>query len=178
MKASLLRSLDIYIYIQIICLYLSDQSLFRLVLRAVVQLHFLTPKPLIVPRSTATRLSPKNVVLAIFLSNFVCLVGHQFSIPFVPEEAQGYLHGGLIIDFVGQTPASKFRLFVWDTYTCFLQVLMYLVVKTPQLPEQRNGSQPYDPYQSGQVAVELDFPERFRQAWQNFESGTGEDCET
>jgi len=58
-------------------------------------------------------------------TNLVCLGCHLwFSRPEAGEAARGYLHGGLLLDFVGQLgPSSKFRLVLLDIFILFLQLI-------------------------------------------------------
>lgn len=45
--------------------------------------------------------------------------------PDAPEETGGYLHGGLFIDFIGQSaPVSRLRLVIFDTVLMFLHLIM------------------------------------------------------
>lgn len=120
----LVRSLDILCYSHLLYLYFMDISLFRLFIRSLIQLNYLTPKPFLY-RSART-----NVVLGIvILSNVYCFLTHLFArLPISREANAGYLHGGLTIEFIGQKPpTSKVQLLVTDMVVLFLQVLMLTV---------------------------------------------------
>ncbi|KAF2454298.1 hypothetical protein BDY21DRAFT_366388 [Lineolata rhizophorae] len=146
----LLRNLDILIYAQLSAIYYMDCSFLRFLVRAVVQFAMLTPKPAIFPE-------PPNrpFIGAIGGTNFLCLVLHlYFARPSAGEVTRGYLHGGLLIDFIGQRgPTSKLHLICLDLSVFLLQVIMLSVfLKRLKLKErleagsgetrpQRNGNQ-------------------------------------
>lgn len=67
---------------------------------------------------------------AIFSTNLLCLILHVlFSPPAAGEATRGYLHGGILIDFVGQeSPVSRIRLVSLDMLTCALQLVILAVV--------------------------------------------------
>lgn len=58
-------------------------------------------------------------------TNLVCLGCHLwFPKPEAGEAARGYLHGGLLLDFVGQLgPSSKLRLVLLDMFILLLQLI-------------------------------------------------------
>ena len=66
---------------------------------------------------------------AIFVPNILCMFFHLvFSLPQAGEETRGYLHGGVIIDFVGQkAPTSRLGLLVLDVVILAVQSLMLAV---------------------------------------------------
>ena len=68
-------------------------------------------------------------VLAIVVPNVLCMLLHLVcSLPEAGEAARGYLHGGIIIDFVGQkAPTSKFSLLFLDCVVLALQCFMMAV---------------------------------------------------
>jgi hypothetical protein len=100
-------------------------SIFRFILRAAIQLNFLTPKPPIFPEMPKHR----PYVGAIFGSNILCFLLHLLCArPEAGEATRGYLHGGMIIDFVGQKgPISKLRLLTLDLVVLTLQLVMLSV---------------------------------------------------
>jgi Fungal domain of unknown function (DUF1746) len=100
-------------------------SLFRLLLRGIVQLNFLTPKSGLIPALPRDRL----YVEFILGSNFFALLCHLlFSLPEAGENSRGYLHGSMTIDFVGQeAPISRIRLLGLDFLVLFLQLVMMAV---------------------------------------------------
>ena len=95
-------------------------SLFRFLLRAFVEWFYFTPKPKMFPEP------PKNrpYLGAVLGSNIICIFLHAFSPrPEAGEASRGYLHGGLLIDFVGQKgPISKARLLFLDLLALALQL--------------------------------------------------------
>lgn len=68
-------------------------------------------------------------VLFVVIPNFICFLLHLFaSLPIGPDYHRGYQHGGLIIDFVGQKPATSrlYYLFV-DVFILAIQCLMLTI---------------------------------------------------
>ncbi|KAK8213954.1 hypothetical protein IWZ01DRAFT_220667 [Phyllosticta capitalensis] len=118
----LLRSLDILIYAEISVIYYLDCSFLRFFLRAFIQLLWLTPKPDILPDMPTNR----PYIYPICGSNLICLLAHLwFTAPSAGEATRGYLHGGLLIDWIGQHgQASKLRLTLLDFLTFGLQLVM------------------------------------------------------
>ncbi|EKV16569.1 Peptidase M18 [Penicillium digitatum] len=116
----LLRDLDILIYCQLSALYYMDCSIVLFAIRAIVELIFFTPKA---PPFEPTRSQP--FVSAIIGSNLICMLFHAFLIcPEAGEETRGYLHGGLFIDFIGQTPVSVYRLLSFDFLIFLIDIIM------------------------------------------------------
>jgi hypothetical protein len=87
---------------------------------------FLTPKPKFVPPPAAKH---RPYIGAIFGPNAICILLHLFTaLPSAGESTRGYLHGGIIIDFIGQKPpATKFQLVFLDLVVTFLQCFMLAV---------------------------------------------------
>lgn len=106
---SFLQTLDAIIFLQIGIIYLCDNLTFLLVLRAVSQVVHVQYRP-----QGATQLTP-----AIFV-NVLCSITHllQHGSDTKP------LHGGLIIDFVGELAPSRWRLLFLDLVVLGLQLLM------------------------------------------------------
>lgn len=131
----LIRNLDMVIYCQISILYYMDISLFALLIRAVFHYILLTPKPPLPPPFQPFPPSPPPSFSLISLINLIPFLMHAFTrSPSASEAARGYLHGGVLIDFVGQTPVSKLRLVVLDFLVFGLQVMMMtLVLKRREL---------------------------------------------
>jgi len=124
---SLLRLLDAVIFLQLGALYLQDNLTLFLLLRAVSQALHNPP---------ALQLPP-----VIFI-NVLCFATHLLSTR--PEAkgwaSRGYLHGGLIIDFVGEAgPVSKWRLVSMDLLIFGLQ-LVVLVLGNEKLKAEGDPS--------------------------------------
>lgn len=87
---------------------------------------FLTPKPQFVPPLSAKH---RPYIGAIFGPNAICALLHIFTrLPEAGETTRGYLHGGIIIDFIGQRPTTtKFELLFLDLLVTFLQCFMLAV---------------------------------------------------
>ncbi|PWY92742.1 DUF1746-domain-containing protein [Aspergillus heteromorphus CBS 117.55] len=117
----LLRDLDILIYCELSALYYMDCSIILFAIRAIVQLIFFTPKA---PPFDPTRNQP--FVAAILGSNLLCMIFHKFFTRAEAGEAtRGYLHGGLLIDFIGQkAPVSLARLLSLDLLILVLDLIM------------------------------------------------------
>lgn len=126
---SLLRSLDALVFLQLGIVYLCDNLTFFLILRAASQVLHVQYRP--PPLTPAIQLPP------VVFANLLCLLTHTIS-P-APQStgwaSRGYIHGGLIIDFVGELgPVSKWRLVGLDL-TIFALQLLILVVGTEKLKE-------------------------------------------
>lgn len=94
-------------------------------MRALTQFVILTPKP------KNVRQPPRNFSLVIMLlgTNILCIFLHLFFAPSrSSEEMRGYLHGGIIIDLIGQKgPSSKLKLVVFDLLVLTLQAILFTV---------------------------------------------------
>ncbi|KAJ5510703.1 hypothetical protein N7453_002806 [Penicillium expansum] len=125
----LLRDLDILIYCQLSALYYMDCSIVLFAIRAIVELIFFTPKA---PPFEPTRSQP--FVGAIIGSNLICMLFHAFLVrPEAGEETRGYLHGGLFIDFIGQSPVSIYQLLSFDLLIFIIDFIMLgLIIERPQ----------------------------------------------
>lgn len=89
----------------------------------------LTPKPPLPPPFQPFPPSPPPSFVLISLTNLLPFLMHACTrSPSASEAARGYLHGGILIDFVGQTPVSKLRLVVLDLVVFGLQTVMMTLV--------------------------------------------------
>lgn len=97
-------------------------SLLRFFIRAIPHWLLFTPKPVFFPRQTHNR----PYVSTIALTNSFCALLHiLLSRPEAGQASRGYLHGGLLIDFVGELgPVSKWKLLLLDIFVVVLQVLI------------------------------------------------------
>ncbi|KAK8056253.1 hypothetical protein PG993_001480 [Apiospora rasikravindrae] len=120
----LLGCLDTLIYAELCTLYYMECSFFRLFLRWLPQWTYLTPKP-----ENIIFLLPNYQVSAIVGPNILCMLLHIVtSLPQANEASRGYLHGGVLVDFVGQRPpTSKLTLLLLDALLLGLQCLMLAV---------------------------------------------------
>jgi Fungal domain of unknown function (DUF1746) len=120
----LLRSFDALVYIELSVLYYLDCTFALLVLRCLVQLFLLTERPAGLPHPPA-----RSALGAIVGSNLLCTLLHLVNPNPQAGEATGfYMHGSIIIDFVGQLgPTSKWRLFYMDTLLFVLQTVMLAI---------------------------------------------------
>lgn len=86
---------------------------------------FLSPKPNFIPPMP----TQKPYIPALFVPNLICLLLH-ISTPRseAGEAMRGYLHGGIIIDLIGQKgPTSKIHLVLMDLLVLALQCFMLTV---------------------------------------------------
>ncbi|KAK3330401.1 hypothetical protein B0H66DRAFT_468182 [Apodospora peruviana] len=118
------RSLDMVVFAYICTLYYMECSFTRLLLRVMPHYIFISPKDalLLLP-------AHRPHVFAILAPNLLCILLHViFSPPQAGEATRGYLHGGAIIDFVGQQPStSKLGLLFLDVVILAVQCLMLTV---------------------------------------------------
>lgn len=107
----------------------SSISLLALLIRAIFHYIMLTPKPPLPPPFQPFPPSPPPSFTLISLTNLIPFLMHTFTrSPSASEAARGYLHGGILIDFVGQAPVSKLRLVVLDFLVFGLQLVMMALV--------------------------------------------------
>jgi len=110
-------------FTHLLALTTSRCSLFRFLLRLIPHSAFLTPKDgLLLP-------AEQPHIYAIFLPGTLCILAHVFfSLPQAGEATRGYLHGGVIIDFIGQKPpTTRLTLLFFDLMILGLQCLMLAV---------------------------------------------------
>lgn len=140
MLGDLLRELDLVVYMELLALYhleytsppltavlsltLRSCSFFWFAIRALAHGSLLTPV------SDPTMQRPPDeprpflpVVAGLFALNF--LLHMLYPAPAAGEDTRGYLHGGLMIDFIGQQgPTSKWKLGGLDVCVMVLQLIM------------------------------------------------------
>ncbi|KAI1345111.1 DUF1746-domain-containing protein [Xylariaceae sp. FL0016] len=122
--AHLTQTLDSLVYAELCIIYYMDCSFLRLMLRWVAQALFVSPKA----EDTLIAI-PNNYVAAAVVPNLLCMLLHLISsLPEANEAARGYLHGGILVDFVGQeAPSSRFTLLALDVAVLALQAFMMTV---------------------------------------------------
>ena len=98
----------------------------KFLIRAIPHWFNFTPKPDIIPPIPPGQRPYIGVISA---TNAICTLSHLiFSPPAAGEATRGYVHGGWLIDFVGQTsPVSRWRLLSFDLVCLALQILMMAV---------------------------------------------------
>ncbi|KAF4631270.1 hypothetical protein G7Y89_g6866 [Cudoniella acicularis] len=121
----LMKNLDILVWVELCILYYMDCSLFRFFIRGLNQMMFLTPKPHFIPPMPKHR----PYIGAIFGPFIICVLLHLFTARSEAGEAmRGYLHGGIIVDLIGQKgPTSKIHLLLLDCLVLGLQCFMLAV---------------------------------------------------
>ncbi|KAK2004659.1 DUF1746-domain-containing protein [Colletotrichum falcatum] len=122
----LLRNLDALVYAELCTLYYMECSILRFAVRVYGQHHWLTPKPDDYP---LTMEAARSQVISVFVPNLICILLHIFtSLPTAGEAARGYLHGGVIVDFIGQKPpTSRFTFLALDCIILVIQCLMLAI---------------------------------------------------
>ncbi|KAL5114986.1 hypothetical protein ACEQ8H_007159 [Pleosporales sp. CAS-2024a] len=127
MLNELLRELDLIVYMQLITVYQIDCSFFWMAVKALIHGTLLTPTA--DPMGEQAPDEPKPFLPLMVFSFCVNFVLHQFySAPSAGEDTRGYLHGGLLIDFIGQKgPTSKWKLGALDVCVLSLQLVMVSV---------------------------------------------------
>ncbi|KAI2640460.1 DUF1746-domain-containing protein [Hypomontagnella submonticulosa] len=117
-------NLDTLVYAELCALYYMDCSFFRLIIRWVSQALFISPKA-----EDSILIIPNYHVSAIIWPNFLCILLHLItSLPHAGESSRGYLHGGILFDFIGQkAPTSKFSLLLLDFLIMGLQCVLLTV---------------------------------------------------
>jgi hypothetical protein len=86
-----------------------------------VQAVYIMPKPAGFPEQTV----PQPYVGGVIGTNIICIIFHIFNrAPEAGEATRGYLHGSLLLDFIGQHgPSSKLRLLLLDVLILVLQFM-------------------------------------------------------
>ncbi|KAH7119918.1 hypothetical protein B0J11DRAFT_534867 [Dendryphion nanum] len=123
----LLRELDMVVFLEFITLYHLDCSFFWFFVRCVIHLSLLTPLPdLQLARQHDEHKPFLPLILFSFAINFFLHL--VYAAPSAGEDTRGYLHGGLMIDFIGQQgPTSKWKLAGLDICILLLQCTMVSV---------------------------------------------------
>jgi hypothetical protein len=121
---------------------------------------FLTPKPKFVPPTAKHR----PYLGALIGGNLICTLLHIFTHrPEAGELTRGYLHGGIIIDFIGQRgPTSKMHLVVMDLLVMALQCFMLAVhVEETRLKEVLSAPESFiAPTTTANISQDHDAEER------------------
>lgn len=118
---NLLASLDSLIFIHLSALYYLDCTFAFLLLRTLAQLILLSARPPGIPHPASL-----SALIIIIGTNTLCILLHLINAsPEAGESTRFYLHGSVLIDFVGQLgPTSKWRLVYMDVLVLALQVVM------------------------------------------------------
>jgi hypothetical protein len=101
-------------------------SFIRFALRFMTHYLFLTPKPEAIKLPFPTR---PAFVAAIVFPNIICILFHLFAVlPKGSETSHGYLHGGVLVDFIGQVPPKlRISFLLIDFLILGFQAFMYAV---------------------------------------------------
>lgn len=104
-----------------------------------VQAVYLMPKPAGFPQQNI----PQPYVGGVLGTNIVCMLFHVLnSPPEAGEATRGYLHGGLLLDFIGQQgPTSKLRLFFLDVVVLVLQFITLAAISERNSLEAKKSSE-------------------------------------
>jgi hypothetical protein len=135
-----------------------SNSFLRFILRSLVQLVYLMPKSPAFPEPET-----QPYVGGILGTNILCIILHAyFARPEAGEATRGYLHGGLLLDFIGQKgPSSKLHLVLLDTTIMLLQLTALAATirrKAWAKEQKRNRSAPPDASANAGVSVGLQPP--------------------
>ena len=177
MLEHLLMELDKLVLLQLITIYylecVADErrrradacsnSFFWLCMRACLHVAVLTP----LPPSGPQRDDQHDFLFSILLPFAVCASLHAtYPAPSAGETARFYLHGGLLMDLIGQKgPTSRWRLAALDACVVVLQLVMASVhvkhraLKKP-LQQDHAPAQAGDGAAGGTTAQDLDAEER------------------
>lgn len=109
----------------------SSCSLLKFIIRALPHWFYFTPKPDVFPPAP---LLQRPYIATIFGSNLFCIMLHTLlNLPAAGEASHGFLHGGLLIDFIGQqSPVSRIKFLGLDLLTLVLQLVMLAVTVEKQ----------------------------------------------
>ncbi|KAM7185451.1 Fungal domain of unknown function (DUF1746) domain containing protein [Rhypophila sp. PSN 637] len=118
------KSLDMLVFAYLCTVYYMECSATFLLIRLFPHYMLLSHKDLNLHLRTH-----RPYVVAILLPNLLCMLSHMlFSLPEAGEITRGYLHGGSIIDFVGQRPVTwRSGLLYFDAVVLGLQCVMLAV---------------------------------------------------
>jgi hypothetical protein len=101
-------------------------SFFWFLVRTIIHVSLLTPLPDLALARQHDEHKPLLLIIVTFAIN--CLLHVVCAAPSAGEDTRGYLHGGLMIDFIGQQgPTSKGRLAFLDLCLLVLQLVMVSV---------------------------------------------------
>ncbi|QDS68622.1 hypothetical protein FKW77_001414 [Venturia effusa] len=146
----LIFNLDGLILAEVAVLYYLDNSLICLIVRALVQ------------KARAPRSESAGPIL---VTNALCLLLHLYRRrPEAGEALRGYLHGGLLLDFIGQRgPTSKWQLVLMDILLTILQLVAQALLEkrkamdksrpVTDLDSEERGESDSDVIASGQAMV-------------------------
>ncbi|KAH0832671.1 hypothetical protein FOPE_01418 [Fonsecaea pedrosoi] len=127
---SLLRLLDSLIFVHLGLLYVCDNLTFLLVMRALNQVVHVQHRP--------AAITPVIVV------NLICVVTHLLQ----SRSGIKRLHGGIIVDFVGEVPRSRTSVLILDLILFSLQLVMLVAGHERQIASgdavAREESEPQD----------------------------------
>lgn len=149
----LIFNLDRLVLAELAFLYYIDNSFICLALRVMVQNVYMR------------RPSPSAPAAPLVYANVLCLILHLYrKQPEAGEALRGYLHGGLLLDFIGQHgPTSKWHLFGMDIFLALLQLLSHALAdkrkgmdksrETTDFDAEERGEPESDVIASGQAVV-------------------------
>ncbi|KIX98830.1 uncharacterized protein Z520_05291 [Fonsecaea multimorphosa CBS 102226] len=167
---SLLRLLDALIFLHLGILYICDNLTFLLVLRALNQVVHVQHRP--------ATITPVIVV------NLICVVTHLLQ----SRSGTKRLHGGIIVDFVGEIPRSRTYVLILDLILFSLQLVMLVAgherqIASGEVPAlQESQPQDLESEEAGQLRSraqeQVDVPEEGIELQSLLPEGSGEDGAT
>ncbi|KAK4099797.1 DUF1746-domain-containing protein [Parathielavia hyrcaniae] len=119
------KTLDMIVVAYICTLYYMECSLFRFLIRLCPHYSFLTP------RDEVRLPGGQPPIYLVLAPSVLCILAHlSFALPDAGEATRGYLHGGVIIDFIGQKPPrSRLAFLLFDLVILAVQCLMLAVLQ-------------------------------------------------
>lgn len=142
-------------YILIILVYLKDRSFLRLMIRLPIQYTLSNPYPipdLLMLTQTIKDHSSKVLIQLVIFTNVCFIILHLiFGVYSVDATEDGYLHGQLLFQFIGERPpVNRFVLLVYDLGIFALQLVYHclqcglddsevLATKSPELDANADG---------------------------------------
>ncbi|KAK6204361.1 uncharacterized protein RJT21DRAFT_116759 [Scheffersomyces amazonensis] len=130
-------------------IYLRDISMFRLALRAFIQYTISHPYPTANIRLNTSdenkRALTKTLLLGIINANAFCILIHLiFGVYKKSPSSDGYLHGGMSLQFIGErVPYSTLELLILDVIIFFIQLIFHslmCVVNDSEVLETKKSS--------------------------------------
>lgn len=125
------QSINVIGFAVILLVYIRDQSSIRFFIRAFLQYSISNPFPLSTARLELTeetkKLHVKHLLISVILFNIICTLLHLiFGVYSESGTADGYFHGSLSIQFIGERlPYNRLELLIYDGIIFFTQLVYH-----------------------------------------------------